>query len=491
MTESLRVKTIRNVGYNSVTKSLAMGVQAVANILITRILIPSDYGIVGFAAVFISFLNQFNDVGINGATIRRKTLTDDQLYTGFTLKFLMGIILFFVMFLGAPLTKHFFDNPVIVDVVRVCSLLYLINFFQFIPWVKLTRDLDFKTLSLISMAANIGTSLLGIILAYSGFNYWSLVFANLFTVACSVALMNYVKPAKIKFCLDQSVLKEFLRFGGNLFFSGLVGFSVLNINNFIVGAVKGATILGYYSLAASWGSMIFSVIVGVVMSVLSPTFAKIQDSRSKTKTIFLQIFGYITAVVALLNTTLFVTASEFLCFVLGKGTDKWLPAAVCFQILCLYGILRTMIYIVGPVFLAAGKTRIFLVADLSTAIVQLALVYPALRYYSIEGLALLLLGVTFIPLPIYASGLRDEIDVQWRELIAVTWPSFIALFAVITAFLLWGNIFDFSLAGFFEKIVVSTFLFIVIHSLASRGSYLRECRSILNEMGIISKPQLR
>lgn len=489
MTESLRAKTAKNIGYNTVSKFFAMAVQAVATIVLARLLLPSDYGIVGFAGIFIAFLNQFNDMGINGAATRRLTLSDDQLYTGFTIKFIMGMTLFFVTFLGAPLAKHFFDNPVIVDVIRVCALQYLINFFQFIPWVKLTRDLDFKTLSLIGMAANVGTSLMAIILAYSGFNFWSLVIANLFTMVCSVALMNYVKPIRIRFCIDRSVAMEFFHFGSNLFLTGLLAFAILNVNNFIVGALKGATALGYYNLAANWGSMVFTVIVGVVMSVLNPTFARIQNDRPKMKTIFLQGLGYITLVVALLNITLFVTASEFLCFVLGKGTDKWLPAVISFQILCLYGILRTMIYMVAPVFMAVGNSRIFLISDLLVAVVQLSLVYPALKFYNIEGLALLLLAVTFLQLPIYIPGLKREIDVRWRDLFAVTWPSFFSSLVVVIAFSTWGSIFTYSLLGFFEKAIAAAVLFIVVHSLVTQGRYFREFRGILGDMGVMPKPQ--
>ena len=485
MTESLRAKTAKNIGYNTGAKFFAMAVQAVATIVLARLLLPSDYGIVGFAGIFIAFLNQFNDMGINGAATRRLTLSDDQLYTGFTIKFIMGMTLFFVTFLGAPLAKLFFDNPVIVDVVRVCSLQYLINFFQFIPWVKLTRDLDFKTLALIGMAANIATSLMAIILAYSGFSFWSLVIANLFTMVCSVALMNFVKPVRIKFCIDSSVAMEFFHFGSNLFLTGLLAFAILNVNNFIVGALKGATVLGYYNLAANWGSMVFTVVIGVVMSVLNPTFARIQTDRPKMKTIFLQGLGYVTLIVALLNITLFVTASEFLCFVLGKGTDKWLPAVISFQILCLFGILRTMIYMVAPVFLAVGKTRIFLVSDLLVAVVQLSLVYPVLKFYSIEGLALLLLGVTFLQLPVYIPGLRREIDVSWQEMLAVTWPSFLASLVVFFVFSTWKNIFAYSLTGFFEKGIAAAVIFIVVHTLATKGRYFSEFRGILSDMGII------
>ncbi|MDD2580650.1 MAG: lipopolysaccharide biosynthesis protein [Desulfuromonadaceae bacterium] len=487
MNDSLRSKTLKNIGYNTISKFFSMAVQAVANIILTRILLPADYGILGLAYVFIAFINQFNDFGISGAVTRRLTLSDDQLYTGFTMKFLLGLALFLITFVGAPIAGLFFDNPVIVNVVRVSSLQFLINFFQFIPSVLLTRELNFKAISSINMISSIATSLIAITLAYSGFSFWSLVIANLFTMVCSVTLMNIIKPIKIRFCLDSSVAMEYFRFGGNLFLTGLVAFAILNVNSFVVGAVNGATSLGYYNLAASWGSMVFTVILGVVMSVLNPTFARFQDNLPKMKNVFLQGLGYVTVVSAMLNITLFVTASEFLCFVLGKGTDKWLPAVSSFQILCIYGIFRIMIYMVAPVFLAVGNSRIFLVSDLLVAIVQLSLVYPVLKYFGIEGLALLLLGVTFIQLPIYIPGLRRVVDVQWRELLSVVWPSFIASIVVVFVFFTWENIFEYSLAGFFKKGIAAALLFIIVHSLATKGRYIIEFRGILGEVGFIAK----
>jgi O-antigen/teichoic acid export membrane protein len=491
MTPSLKVLTIKNIGYNSISKLAAMVIQAAANIVLTRILLPEDYGIVGFAYIFISFVNQFNDLGVNTAATRRLTLSDDQLHTGFTIKLMLGLALFIVTLLGAPITRLFFDNPVIVDVVRVCSLQYLINFFMFNPTVMLTRELNFKAISLVNMTANIVTSLIAITLAYNGFSYWSLVIANLFTMFCNVALMNFVKPIRIRFRLDRSVASEFLKFGSNLFLMGLVSFAILYANNFIIGALKGATSLGYYTLAANWGSMVFTVIVGVVMSVLNPTFARIQEDREKMRAMFLQGLGFITLGVALVNTTLFVTASEFLCFVLGKGTDKWLPAVVTLQILCVYGIFRTMIYMVGPVFIAVGNSRIFLLSDLLVAVVQLPLVYPTLRFFGIEGLALLLLGVTFIQLPIYIPALRKVIDITSHDLLAVTWPSLLASLVVGYVLSIWTNLFPYSLAGFFEKGFAAVFMFIAIQTIASRGRYFIEFRGILAEIGLMPMPHSR
>src|SRR3989338_9817209 len=104
----LKIKTVKNIGFSAFSNIVKFLLSAVASIILAQILSPSDYGVVGFAMIFINFLARFSDLGISDAVIQRNQLDDRGLYTGYTTKFILGIVAFAVVFLLSPLVKLFF-----------------------------------------------------------------------------------------------------------------------------------------------------------------------------------------------------------------------------------------------------------------------------------------------------------------------------------------------------------------------------------------------
>src|SRR5271157_5017375 len=99
MSASLKLKTIDNIGYNAFTRIVMFAFQAAANIILARNLSSVDFGIVGFGMIFIGFISQFSDLGINSAVVQKAALDEKGLYTGFTIKFALGMLIFAVSFL--------------------------------------------------------------------------------------------------------------------------------------------------------------------------------------------------------------------------------------------------------------------------------------------------------------------------------------------------------------------------------------------------------
>ena len=343
MNEDLKDKTIKNIGYNTLAKIIALLFQAAANIILSRNLSSSDYGIVGFGLIFISFLNQFNDVGISSAVVQRRELDEKGLYTAFSVKTLLGFSLFIITFIIAPLAPYFFDNSAVTNVIRLLALNFLINIFAFLPSSLLTRELNYKKISLANICSTIINSSMAIILVLNGFGYWSLVFANLIAPIVLALGLNILRPVKIRISFDRTIAKEFMHYGWKLFATGIVIFTIFNADNFIVGSVKGSGMLGYYMIAFNWGSMVCVLLFSIVLSVLFPTLSKLQGNREKLKASYLKTLEYVSIIAILINMTLFVTAREFLIYALGRGSDKWLPALTCLRILCIYGIARALL----------------------------------------------------------------------------------------------------------------------------------------------------
>lgn len=129
MSENLKIKTLANISYTAVTRILLFALQAAVSVVLARNLSSSDYGIVGFATIFIGFLFQFSDLGMGSAVIQKGNLDETGLYTGFTIQLILGTVIFTIAFFLSPLAKPFFDNDAVEIVIKVLSVTFLLNSF--------------------------------------------------------------------------------------------------------------------------------------------------------------------------------------------------------------------------------------------------------------------------------------------------------------------------------------------------------------------------
>lgn len=480
MSESLKTTTLRNVSYNSLATFIQLVVMAVANIILTRTLAPSDYGIVGFAAIFTAFLSQFSDLGIGSAVIQKKELEQRELHTAFTIKFVIGLLIFVLAFLGAPLAVRFFDNPAIVEVIRVLALNFVLNTFGILPSILLTRNLDYKKIAMANLIPAILQSAVAVTMALMGFKYWSLVIASLVMSLSTCVMINILHPVRYRFAFNREAAERFIRFGGNVFLAGFITFLIFNADNFLIGAVMGATDLGYYSLAFNWGSIACTMIASIVLSVLFPTFSKMQADREQLKNSYLKVLQYISFGGVLVNMTLFVVSRDFLFLVLGHHTDKWLPALTALRILCFYGIARLLLEPVGQVVMALARTDVLRQANLVAAALELAGLYPALYFMGIEGVALLVTVSYMAQYALYYRCLRTELQINFRELRSCIGPALWGMLVLSQLFLLGEVCRDSSYIVFIIKLTGCTAGYLVTYGVASKWRLYKDMRSLAN-----------
>ena len=117
--DNIKNKTISSIGYNAMFRFISMLCQFLASIVLSRRLSPTDYGIIGFSLIFIQLLSQFEDLGINSAVIQKEQLDAKLVQTAFTIKAVIGLFLCVVAFIIAPLAHVFFENPDVINVIRL------------------------------------------------------------------------------------------------------------------------------------------------------------------------------------------------------------------------------------------------------------------------------------------------------------------------------------------------------------------------------------
>ena len=478
----LKIKTVKNIGFSAFSNIVKFLLSAGASIILAQRLTSSDYGVVGFAMIFIDFLSRFSDLGISDAVIQRNQLDDRGLYTGYTTKFILGIVAFAVVFLLSPLVKLFFDNSAIENVLKVLSVSFIISTFGFLPTCLLTRELNYKKLIIPQLSSSFVNSGLSIILALTGFNYWSIVLANVAGAVSSVLAVNFIHPVNIKFKFDKKLFREFMGFGGNLFLTGLIVYLIFNADNIVVGTLMGSSMLGFYAIAFNWGSMISSKLYAVVHNVLFPTFSQIQNDTTKLKKSYLRVLEYITFIGVTLNLTLLLCSEDFLYYVLGRSTDKWMAALMTFQIMLIYGIIRTFLEPVANVLLALGKSKLLLKSNLIVGAIELILLYPVAKYYRIEGVAILVTLSYSVQYFIYFPFLKKEIDLKYSDIWSFVKPTIISVGFIIALVSGSNGFMDTSLSSFIQKLLLSIIGYALFYNAITKWKLFKETAVMINSM---------
>ncbi|MFZ4860144.1 MAG: lipopolysaccharide biosynthesis protein [Desulfuromonadaceae bacterium] len=450
-----------------------------ANIILSRELIAADYGVAGFAMICVAFMKNFSGFGINRAAVHAAEFDEKAMATAFTLRQIIGVIAFGITIAFSGLAEHFIDHKAITSVIRVLAFAILIDNFSLVSTIHLERNLKFSVISLAETGLTAASSIIAILLALNGFKYWSIVYAFLAANTVFVAITFWYMPYRFKFSIDTEIAKQYLRYGSTVFLTGLLSFAVFNMDNFIVGSVAGVSQLGYYAIAFNWGSMVCSIMGTVVFGVLFPTFSRMQGDLERMKQAYLKIVQYTALLSVLCNVGLFCVADNFLITVLGKGTDKWLPSLMTLRILCLYGIIRSLIEPATSLLMAQGKAHIALKASLLVALVELALVYPAIKYGGIEVVGIAVLFAYMCQLAIYLPALHKTNNIRLIEIVKITWPALVAGGITLLGYLLLNGLFTHGLLKLVVSVFLLTSVYLLFYGVLTRWRIFHQLRDLL------------
>lgn len=328
---SLKDKTIKGMVWSSIDRFSAQTIQFVFSILIARMLMPEDYGVIAMLNIFLAVSQTFIDSGFGSALVRKIDRTEADFSTVFYFNIVVATILYLILFVSAPYIASFYETPILESVTRIISLTLVIGAFSTVPNAKLTIDIDFKSRANISIISSLMTGFIGYILAYLGYGIWTLVFQSVFSrFMKTIMVICYVKwyPQLV---FSWKSFKELFSFGSKLLASGLLDTLYNNIYTLVIGKVFSSSTLGVYSKAKALAEFPSSNITGVLQSVTFPVLSTIQNDELKLADAYKRFLKLSAFVVFPLMVGLAAVADPFIRIVL---TDKWEGVIYLLQIIC-------------------------------------------------------------------------------------------------------------------------------------------------------------
>ena len=428
---SLKQKTISGLLWSSVESFSVQGIQFLFGIILARLLSPKEFGLIGMVTVFIAVSESFINSGFSNALIRKKNCTQDDFSTVFFFNLAVGFLFFFLLLLIAPAISSFFNEPELKAVVRVLAIVLIIDSVTIIQRTILTKRIDFKLQTRISVIASVCAGIIAIILAYSGMGVWSLVVQTLVRQAINSLLLwlwNRWTPVRV---FSRNSFRELFGFGSKLLASGLIDTLYRNIYQLIIGKYFSATELGFYTRAHQFEALPSRNITNVMTRVSYPVLSQMQDDPDMLKAGYKKMIRSSMLVTFMVMLGLAAVAEPLIITLIG---EKWRTSIIYLQMLCFSGMLYPLHGINLNMLNVKGRSDLFLKLE----IIKKTLAVPVIVLGVFFGIKVMIAGMiinSFISYYINSYWSGKFINYSTREQIKDIAPSFLLAFVVaLTAF---------------------------------------------------------
>ena len=282
-TELNKSKILSSLLWKLLEQSGTQGIQLIVQIVLARLLLPEEYGIIAIVTVFITLANVFVQSGFNTALIQKKDADELDFSSVLYLSSGVAALLYVIIYLLAPLIANYYTQPLLAPVLRVLSLTLFIGAFNSIQNAFIARNMLFKRLFISSLGAVIVSGIVGIAAAYNGWGVWALVAQQLINQLTIAIILWFTVKWRPHILFSFKRVKELFSYGSKLLLSGVIDTLYRDLRTLIIGKMYPTSMLGFYNRGQKFPQIIVSNINGSIQSVMLPVLSVHQDNRRRVK----------------------------------------------------------------------------------------------------------------------------------------------------------------------------------------------------------------
>ena len=329
---NLKEKAKLGLLWSAIDRFSGQAIQFILGIILARLLDPSDFGLIGMLAIFMAVSEAIIDSGFGNALIQKKDRNQEDYSTVFYFNSIVGVVLYIIMFISAPIIAQFYELPILTDVTRVLSLNLIINSFMIVQNVRLTIELNFRLQTKIRVTSNLVAGSIAVYLAYNGYGVWSLVLQTVLAQFFICILLWLVAKWRPSLSFSKRSFQRLFAFGSNLLITGLYGPIFNNLNTLIIGKAYSPISLGYYTRAYHFAQFPSFNISQIISRVSFPILSSIQDDDIRLRNAYRQLIKNTYFIVFPMMIGLAIVAESLVRLLL---SDKWIECVALLQILSL------------------------------------------------------------------------------------------------------------------------------------------------------------
>lgn len=411
----------RGAAWMVMFKLIDRSIGLVSIVILARILLPEDFGLIFMATSIIAMLELFSAFGFDIVLIQKQDAGRAHFDTVWTYNLMFGLAVSVVLVLLAPVAVSFYGETRLSAVMYVLAIGAFASAFENVGLVKFRKELEFDKEFIFRLAKRISAFVITVPLAIYFRSYWALVAGMVGSRVFGSALSFVMHPFRPRVSLAASA--EIFRFSRWLLINNLLNFLRLRSADFIIGRLSGASGLGLFSTAYEISNLPTTELVAPINRAVFPAYAKMASDIAKLREGYLSVIAMIGMFALPAAAGLAATSQLLVDLLLG---EKWQAAGPIIAVLSFYGAANAMLANTASVYNALGKpyvTSIF-------GSVRIGILVPALVYftskYGVLGAAWTYLGVTlgfmpityFVVFRVVGARVTQFISIVWRPLLA-------------------------------------------------------------------------
>lgn len=464
--------SLKRAGFSGVSWTLTERIiQQVFKILLTvflaRLLSPTDYGLVGVLSIFTAISTLLINGGYSHALILSKENNQNLESSVFFYISLMAIVVYLGFSFGSQLISTFFADTIYTLLIPLYFLSYLLNGFAIVPYSILSRNLNFKFLTIINSVSYILSGFLALVFAFMGFGVWALVVQNISQSAVRTLLSFYFSKWRPTFFFSFSDITLIRKYSSKLTISGIINLISENIFTILIGKYYSMADLGYYTQGKRLFDIPTMTLNGLVQNVSFPILA-----RTKLDIDLLNSYKKIIKVTTYVSTALtfyiLVSSHEMIAVLL---SPKWMGSEIYLQILALVGLTANARLINSNAFKIKNKLNTFLKITVIQQVIKIVLLFTLVQYGVIYVALVEAFSVTFSYIVIISYSERI-IAYKMRDQLTEMGKNILFMIPSVFVYMAFQQINDIYVVFFFGSIGYFVTLFIVSNWIKDEASLM-------------------
>ncbi len=329
----------------------------VFTIVLARLLMPEDYGLIGMLSIFIAISDVFIQSGFGQALVQKKNCTDEDFSTAFYFNVTVSVLIYVVMFISAPFIADFYHEPLLTSLTRVLSFNFILGSLNIVQQAKLTKAMNFKPLAVLTLISTAISGVIGITMAYWGYGVWALVAQTLSATLVRVVIFPFFTQWHPNRSFNRESFHKLWGFGSKILVTGIIEVVIRNLSNILIGRFYDKEQVGYFSKARNFAEVPSMMISSVLSTVTFPLLSEIQEDKARHTSVYNRVtFNSILLTFPLM--ILIALLAEPIVVIL--FTEKWLPCVPMLQAFLLARMFLPLNMINASVLQSTGETKLYM-----------------------------------------------------------------------------------------------------------------------------------
>lgn len=375
--EGLGRKVVNGLVWTFGEKILANGVSFIVSMILARLIMPEEYGLIALITIFINISNVFVESGFGSALIQKKDADDKDFHTVFIFEMIVSVILYIILNFASPFIAAFYEQPRLVAILHVYGLSTILGGIKNIQHAYVSKHMEFRLFFFSTLGGTLFSAVVGIAMAYLGFGVWALVAQVLLNSFVDSVVLFFNIKWKPQLYFSFRRLKELYSFGWKILATGLLSTVYGNLYGLIIGKVYNAGQLALYNKGNSFPTLISNNVSGPIQSTTFPALSLAQDDKPRMKGMTKKTLLTTSYLMWPMLAGLAAVATPMIRLLI---TDKWLGCVIFLQVNALATMFWPISSANGQVINAIGRSDISLKLDIIKKVVGVSMLIVSIPF---------------------------------------------------------------------------------------------------------------